>query len=407
MCDTLVLFKNGKKRSFFAKNSDRDPDEFQFIYITNNPQQEFKQRPFEEKKTKYIENSFVKLKNIFYKFDNKYRAILSRPNWIWGAEMGVNEYGLSIGNEAVFSKEKVAQDGLLGMDILRLALHNTRSARKAVEFIINVTEKYSQGGDGGYSSSLYYHNSYLIKDFTRAYILETAADKWAVKKVDKAAAISNTYTITDDYDHISDNCGQTDSDCVNFKAKYEDKIYTYVSKGNYRYKYSSDYLNKANYNLNSLLTLLRSHKKGVQEIKRGMSSICMHPGSFVKSKTTASMVVDYINDNCIIWFTGSPNPCLSLYKPVIITEGQKSDFGSIDYAVKFCSNWRDLSTLLEKKQYLFKNKIKPLRDKVEEDMVNKVYKKMNNNKNKDLISVCQECRKIAEDFRAGVIEKLK
>ena len=49
-------------------------------------------------------------------------VILSRPSWLWGAEMGANEHGVCIGNEAVYTKLNGPEDTdekLLGMDFVR------------------------------------------------------------------------------------------------------------------------------------------------------------------------------------------------------------------------------------------------------------------------------------------------
>ncbi len=49
-------------------------------------------------------------------------VILSKPAWMWGAEMGANDHGVVIGNEAIFTKLQGPDDSeekLLGMDLLR------------------------------------------------------------------------------------------------------------------------------------------------------------------------------------------------------------------------------------------------------------------------------------------------
>lgn len=51
-----------------------------------------------------------------------YAVVLSRPAWLWGAEMGANEHGVCIGNEAVWGREEICDDeALLGMDLVRSA----------------------------------------------------------------------------------------------------------------------------------------------------------------------------------------------------------------------------------------------------------------------------------------------
>ena len=100
-----------------------------------------------------------------------------------GAEMGFNEYGLNIGNEAVFTKEKKGKDSLIGMDMLRLALERTKKAKEALDLIIELLQEYGQGGNCGYDHNFHYHNSFLIADREEAYVLETAGKYYAAKKV--------------------------------------------------------------------------------------------------------------------------------------------------------------------------------------------------------------------------------
>ena len=66
---------------------------------------------------------------------------------MFGGEMGANEHGVVIGNEAVQTIEPlhVGEGRLLGMDILRLALERSTSALEAANTIAQLIENYGQG----------------------------------------------------------------------------------------------------------------------------------------------------------------------------------------------------------------------------------------------------------------------
>lgn len=64
----------------------------------------------------YLQCTYIEVEQV----SKTHAVILSRPSWLWGAEMGANEHGVCIGNEAVWTKEPVGTgEALLGMDLLR------------------------------------------------------------------------------------------------------------------------------------------------------------------------------------------------------------------------------------------------------------------------------------------------
>ncbi|MEM2637095.1 MAG: C69 family dipeptidase, partial [Candidatus Korarchaeota archaeon] len=258
MCDILVATPDVTKdrHMIFAKNSDRDPNESQALEFI--PAMEHNE---EKVKLTYVEFPQVK---------KTYSIIISRPWWIWGAEMGANEFGLCIGNTAVFTKEPRQKKGILGMDLIRLALERTKSAKEGLEFIISVVEEYGQGGSGSHEHEMVYHNSFIICDPEEAYVLETAGQHWAWKKIKGVYSISNALTIEKEMDATSEHLVHNaikkgwckcDRD-FSFAKCYSDWFYTHFAHGRERRAYTISELKKieGKVTMEDILRILRSHR---------------------------------------------------------------------------------------------------------------------------------------------------
>lgn len=278
MCDTFgIIRKNG---AIFGKNSDRSPNEPQVIQWIKGHKTKNK-----KKKVTYIEIDEVK---------EVYSILISRPSWMWGCEMGVNEFGVCIGNEAIFTKGKYNKTGLTGMDLVRLGLERSKNAKEAVKVITNLLKKYNQGGNCGYDHNFYYDNSFLIMDRRTIYILETSKTKWQLKET-KQDAISNCLVLRSSKEQIKENI-----------------LYTYASKAKERRKLVKSNLEKIHTPINAFQVLRLHQQENVLE-KGSVSSPCMHAGSIIGDHTTSSMVVD-VKEDITVYFTASSTPCLSLFK---------------------------------------------------------------------------------------------
>ena len=401
MCDTAVVFcqSEGSRESLFGKNSDREAAERQVLEVSLDPKLEFTEQPYIELHDGYVQHNLPVLREAFTQFAHPYWAVISRPVWMWGAEMGVNQHGVAIGNEAVFSEEPVPVDGLLGMDILRLTLHNATSAAEGVEFAAQLLEVFGQGGSGGYRKPLYYHNSFMIKDATEAYIMETVGRRWVARRVTTAAAISNAYSITDDY-HLADP--KTEG-IFSFKDRYEDPAATAAAHGEERHGFSNRFLAEQGASLTAMRQLLRSHGAGGSPDRPADDALCMHRTLKTRSETTASLVVHWTPGGTVLWFTGSPRPCVSLFKPMALRAAGGTPFLDDQFALEYAAKMWTRQTTLGKGRAKLSVAAQSRRQALEAEFEKRLYNRLGEKTAQELNAEFREFLELEEQFAADYL----
>jgi dipeptidase len=291
MCDTFVVVRPG--RVVFGKNSDRDPNEAQVLSwvpaCDHAPDSE-------------LACTWRSIPEV----EHTYALFLSRPFWMWGAEMGANEHGVVIGNEAIFTRESKQDDGLLGMDLVRLGLERGASAAESADVICELIGKFGQGGRCSYeSASLSYDNSFLIADHREAWVVEAAGKRVARRRIDEGVyAISNDVTLSE-------------------LRSTRDRIRPWVARAQLR----RERVRCLAANVDSVedaMAVLRDHggNTALPRYSRqtgAMSAPCMHAGGWlVGSQTTGSMISEIQPSGATHWATGTSAPCLSVFRPVSV-----------------------------------------------------------------------------------------
>jgi secernin len=290
MCDTMVHVLGD--RVLFAKNSDRDPNEAQVLEWV----------PARDHAPGDVKCTWIAVPQVAH----THAVLLSRPYWMFGAEMGANEHGVVIGNEAVFTRQPYAKEGLTGMDLLRLALERARTAEEAVQTLISLLEEHGQGGGCGHEDRGFtYHNSFLVADRRGAVVLETAGRFWATEAVKHGArSISNGLTIP------------------RFAEEHSDWLKTRVSACKLRQPRTTA-LAAASSSPADLMRALRDHGgdgPAYGWVNGAMAAPCMHGGGLLAASQTTGSWVSELGEAARHWATGTAAPCTGLFKPVAVDE---------------------------------------------------------------------------------------
>ena len=286
MCDCLVALPpaTANGTTLFAKNSDRPVGESQVL----------------ERYPSTLRAEPIRATHITVDAgDGETIGLVgSRPWWMWGLEHGVNEAGVAIGNETIYTTldPRPFPPALTGMDLVRLGLERATSAKDAVDVITGLLERYGQGGTGHLGKERPYWSSFLVADGTDAWVVETSGTTWEAEQVAARRAISNRTTIP------------------SFDAAHRHPRQPVEALVDPRLRASETVLERGAVGVAELKAHLRSHVGGDDGW-----TVCMHVDGV--EATTASMVAELGGGAG----AGVPparvrlgSPCASVYVPLFV-----------------------------------------------------------------------------------------
>jgi len=327
MCDTFVALPpfTSDGSVIFGKNSDREPNEAQVL--------EFHPAA-EHPKGSRLRCTYISVPQV----RSTLGVLIIRPFWMWGAEIGANERGVVIGNEAVFTRlPRPREEKLTGMDLLRLALERAPTAQTALERIAALLADHGQGGPCGYTDkNLVYHNSYLIADPKEAWVLETAGELWAAVRVRGRYAISNGLTIGESFDESHPQLVDTarrrgwlkTGQTFSFAHCYSDWFYTTFTACRKRRSRSEQLLDQkraaggAGLGVADAMAMLRDHggeNPYQPDAHLLMNHLCGHSANGLArhaAQSTGSLVAHLSERGNLLWATGTSAPCTGVFKPI-------------------------------------------------------------------------------------------
>jgi dipeptidase len=336
-CDTLVAAATDTtdRSVIFAKNSDRLPDECQHLRM-------YPSRDWQS--SAVVRCQYVTLPQVRH----TYRVLGSQPFWLWGFEHGVNEHGVAIGNEAIWTTASRQDIGLLGMDLIRLGLERGATARQALDVMTVLLEAHGQGGSPRHNDprAVCYDSSFILTDPNEAWVLETSGRDWAARRIHGVYTISNAPCLGSEFDLTSSSLrARPGLDFARDLGEYSAHPQT---SGQTRCARSRQLLQEhaGRIGVADMMTFLRDHG-GAARTQAPTSfgpTLCAHPGT---GQTAASMVVHLHPDGIIAWCS-LVTPCTSVFLPFFVDASVPEALAQGAATFTAASPWWRLKRLLDR-----------------------------------------------------------
>ena len=330
MASTLILTPASSPDGamYFAKNSNREPNECQLVVslpaVKNDP-------------ITMVNCSRITIPQARQRFG----ILLSKPWWSWGGEMGMNDQGVVIGSEAIFTRDHESEPGLIGMDLVRLGLERGHSAEEAIDVITALLQKYGQGGTcARRSTSAGYDNSFIVADATEAWIVETAGRHWAANRLTDQAVLSPSLILATNIDRHSYALPQYarrkgwlgEQEQLDFRKIFHRRMLPLSGICHQSRATLLEGLTQLDrkHVLFDLMQLLRRRKMTHPRAWSRRDVTLQAGGLFRRVQTTGSMVVRLTSKRRDAFFTATSAPEFSIFKPVHFNQALEEDLQGED-----------------------------------------------------------------------------
>jgi secernin len=308
MCDTLVALSTATRDGgvLFAKSADCEVNEANAVVRVPRQVHE----PGEMVRITHL---------VIPQARATHEILLTKAFWTYGCEVGVNEFGLCMGEEAVYTTApREEKDGIIGPDLVRLGLERARTCREAIEVMTRLLEEYGQGGSAELKGNSHFDSSFLMSDTSEAYILETAGRAWAVRQVRDTASISNMLGIHRDWDRCSLSAEKGSVDWAVDRGRAE--VPPTLGAPD-RCRVTGETLARARGGIcaRTIFDLMRHHGEGYHPATAPVhANVCIHAGPQKDRWWQADgvMAADVKGPDILVWVTATSGNCVSLFKPV-------------------------------------------------------------------------------------------
>jgi secernin len=141
-----------------------------------------------------------------------YTTIGVQSGGAWGYHHGVNEHGVAVGRTPVHTRMQgepsqtgagapgTSGPGIVGVELVRLALERSRTARQALDVLSDLIKRHGTGGGPAPDAE---DSALLVADGREAFVVETAGRYWVYQEVREVRAVSDACTVRQDWDGIA------------------------------------------------------------------------------------------------------------------------------------------------------------------------------------------------------------